>query len=343
MKLLTFRTPERSTRVGVVVGERVITLDYPTVLEVLRDPEGMSKAHDILSHRVAELNDPSQVRHASPLAGLFSSGSAHQEHTLHELVLLSPIPEPPSVRDFYAFEEHVKSARSKRGLGMIPEWYEIPTFYFTNTSEIYGPDQEVPYPEGSSELDFELEIACVIGREGKDIPVEEAGDYIAGYTIMNDWSARDFQRKDMKLNLGPGKGKDFATSIGPWIVTPDELASRRTGSAAGELVSPQDTDAAPLSAQASAEKERYDMAMIARINGKEVSRGNFKQIYYSFPQMIAWASQNARLRVGDVLGSGTVGTGCILELGIEVHPWFQKDEVVELEVEGIGVLRNRIV
>jgi fumarylacetoacetate (FAA) hydrolase len=226
------------------------------------------------------------------------------------------------MRDFYAFEQHVKSARSKRGLGMIPEWYEIPTFYFTNTSEIYGHDHPVPYPVGSQELDIELEIACVIGQEGKDIPVEEADQYIAGYTIMNDWSARDFQRKDMKLNLGPGKGKDFATSLGPWLVTPDELAARRTGQGASE---------------------RYDMTMIARINGREISRGNFNQIYYSFPQMIAWASRNARLRVGDVLGSGTVGTGCILELGTEVHPWLQRGDVVELEIDGIGVLRNRIM
>jgi fumarylacetoacetate (FAA) hydrolase len=245
-----------------------------------------------------------------------------KEYALNEVTLLSPIPEPPTLRDFYAFEQHVKTARALRGLGMIPEWYEIPTFYFSNTSEIYGPDEPVPYPVGSQELDIELEIACVIGREGKDIPVEEAADYIAGYTIMNDWSARDFQRKDMKLNLGPGKGKDFATSIGPWLVTPDELASRRTGSGASE---------------------RYDMTMIARVNGKEISRGNFNQIYYSFPQMIAYASRNARLRIGDVIGSGTVGTGCILELGTEVHPWFQRGDTIELEIEGIGILRNQIV
>ena len=126
----------------------------------------------------------------------------------------------------------------------------------------------------------------------------------------------------MLLGLGPGKGKDFATSIGPWLITPDELASRRTGSGA---------------------TERYDMTMLARINGKEISRGNFSSIFYSFPQLIAWVSRNARLRVGDVLGSGTVGTGCILELGTEVHPWLQRGDVVELEIDGIGVLRNRIM
>ena len=304
MKLVTFRISDHVTQAGVVAGERIVSLNYPTVLELLRDPEGLAQARQALG------NERGQY-------------FVHRKaYTLNEVVLLSPIPEPPSVRDFYAFEQHVKAARARRGLGMIPEWYEIPTFYFSNNSEIYGHDEPVPYPIGSNELDIELEIACVIGREGKDIALEEAASYIAGYTIMNDWSARDFQREDMKLNLGPGKGKDFATSLGPWLVTPGELASRHSGTGASE---------------------RYDMTMLARVNGKEISRGNFNQIYYSFPQMIARASRNARLRVGDVLGSGTVGTGCLLELGTEVHPWFQRGDVIELEIEGIGVLRNRIV
>ncbi len=295
MKLVTFRTDEWSeTHAGVVRGDEIVALAYPSLLELLRDPNGLVSA--------AEADGES--------------------FTFEEVQLLAPIPDPPSVRDFYAFEQHVKSARAKRGLDMIPEWYEIPTFYFTNNSEIYGHNQPVPYPVGSNELDIELEIACVIGRDGKDIPVEEADSYIAGYTIMNDWSARDFQRKDMKLNLGPGKGKDFATSLGPWLVTPDELAPYRSGSGASE---------------------RYNMTMLARVNGKELSRGNFKDIYYSFPQMIAWASRNARVRAGDVLGSGTVGTGCLLELGTEVHPWFRRGDILELEIEGIGVLRNKVV
>ncbi len=295
MKLVTFSTDDWSvTHAGVVRNNEIIPLAYPTLLELLRDPDGLATARE-------------------------AGGEAF---TFEEARLLSPIPEPPSVRDFYAFEQHVKSARTRRGLEMIPEWYEIPTFYFTNTSEIYGHKQPVPYPVGSNELDIELEIACIIGRDGKDIPLEEAASYIAGYTIMNDWSARDFQRKDMKLNLGPGKGKDFATSLGPWLVTPDELVAYRTGSAASE---------------------RYDLTMLARVNGKEISHGNFKDIYYSFPRMIAWASRNARLRAGDVLGSGTVGTGCLLELGTEVHPWFRRGDIIELEIEGIGVLRNKIV
>jgi fumarylacetoacetate (FAA) hydrolase len=338
MRLVTFRTPERQTQAGIVRDERIIPLDYPTVLELLRDPEGLAQAQRLLDTSGEEflMNDVTVVPTMAEVPlGLMRPMRIvpTKEYTLHELVLLSPIPDPPSVRDFYAFEQHVKSARAKRGVGMIPEWYEIPTFYFTNNSEIYGHDQEVPYPVGSNELDIELEIACVIGREGKDIPVEEAANYIAGYTIMNDWSARDFQRKDMKLNLGPGKGKDFATSLGPWIVTPDELESRRVHSSSG-LATPSEANPANV---------RYDMTMLARVNGKEISRGNFGDIYYSFPQMIAYASRNARLRVGDIIGSGTVGTGCLLEIGTEVHPWFQRGDVIELEIEGLGVLRNRIV
>jgi fumarylacetoacetate (FAA) hydrolase len=296
MRLVTFQTPDQATRAGVIRSERVISLPYPTLLELLQDPAGLTKATQTLE-------------------------STEEGHALSSIVLLAPIPHPPTLRDFYAFEQHVKTARAKRGLDMICEWYEIPTFYFSNTSEIYGPDKPIPYPIGSQELDIELEIACVIGRPGKDIPVTEAAEYIAGYTIMNDWSARDFQRLDMKLNLGPGKGKDFATSLGPWLVTPDELAARRTGSQ---------------------ESERYAMTMLARVDGKEISRGNFKDIFYSFPQMIAYASRNASLLPGDVIGSGTVGTGCLLELGTEIHPWLQRGELIELEIDGLGCLRNRI-
>jgi len=297
MKLVTFETINRTTYAGVIRNERVLPLNYPSLLELLQDPEGMARARHMLE-------------------------SSEQGLALQEIRLLTPVPNPPTVRDFYAFEQHVATARAHRGLGMIPEWYEIPTFYFTNTSELYGPDEPVPYPHGCKELDIELEIACVIGRGGKDIQLEEAAACIAGYTIMNDWSARDFQRLDMKLNLGPGKGKDFATSFGPWLVTPDELAARRSGEGASE---------------------RYDMTMLARIDGREISRGNFQQIYYSFPQMIAHASRNVRLRPGDILGSGTVGTGCLLELGTQVHPWLQPGETIELEIDGIGVLRNTLV
>ncbi len=237
--------------------------------------------------------------------------------------LLAPLPRPNNVRDFYAFEQHVKTARAQRGAEMIPEWYQIPVFYFSNPDAIYGPDASVSVPQETAELDYELELACVIGQAGRDIPAAQAMDYVAGYTIMNDWSARDVQRLEMKMNLGPAKGKDFATSLGPWLVTPDELADRREGEGA---------------------ETRYRLDMVARVNGKEYSRGNAAALTHTFAQMIAFASRDVWLKPGDVIGSGTVGTGCILELRPEtVGGWLKAGDVVEMEIERLGVLRNRVI
>ncbi len=243
-------------------------------------------------------------------------------HELHAVSLRTPVPNPPTLRDFYAFEQHVKAARAKRGVGMIPEWYQIAVFYFSNTAALFGTDEPVMYPRLSKELDFELELAAVIGREGSDIAAEDAPGYIAGYMVMNDWSARDLQREEMKMNLGPAKGKDFATSLGPWLVTPDELEDKRIGSG---------------------KDERYDLAMTGRINGDQLTNANAKDLYFTFPQMIERAAQHVRLRPGDIIGSGTCGTGCILELGTERHRWLQPGDVVEMEIERLGVLRNTIV
>jgi fumarylacetoacetate (FAA) hydrolase len=229
-----------------------------------------------------------------------------------------PLRKPNSLRDFYAFEAHVKASRARRGLGMIPEWYEIPVFYFSNVGAIYGPDDVIPHPKHTQALDFELEIAAIIGTSGMDIPIAEAERHIAGYTIMNDWSARDVQRQEMAVGLGPAKGKDFATSLGPAIITPDALENRRSG-------------------------KGYDLQMIARRNGTEISRGNWNAIYWSFAEMIARASQDCILHPGDVIGSGTVGTGCILELGPEnVGGWLCPGDMIELEIERLGILRNTI-
>jgi fumarylacetoacetate (FAA) hydrolase len=239
---------------------------------------------------------------AQTLQSFFTGGGharEHAEHPLDEVELLTPVLHPPSVRDFYTFEQHVKAARARRGLEVPEEWYRIPVFYFSNPAVIYGPEVEIPYPEGTKELDYELEVAAIIGDEGK----------IGGFTIMNDWSARDLQRDEMKVGLGPSKGKDFATSLGPIVVTPDEF----DGSSA---------------------------TMIARVNGEERSRGDLADMYHSWEAMVAHAARNTALLPGDVLGSGTVGTGCILEHGD--GRWLQPGDVVELEVEGIGVLRNRI-
>ena len=219
------------------------------------------------------------------------------EHLLADVRLVAPIPRPSSVRDFYAFERHVQSARAQRGLEMAPEWYQLPVFYFSNPAAVNGPDVEIAFPPESSAWDYELEAAAVVG----------AGGRIAGFTVMNDWSARDLQKMEMAVGLGPAKGKDFATSLGPVLVTPDELGDLR-------------------------------LEMIARVNGEERSRGNLGDIHWPWDELAAHAGRNTRLVPGDVLGSGTVGTGCILEHGD--GRWLQPGDVVELEIEQIGVLRN---
>jgi fumarylacetoacetate (FAA) hydrolase len=239
---------------------------------------------------------------AQTLQAFFTGGGTarrHAEYPLAEVAFRPPVQHPPSVRDFYAFEQHVKTARATRGQEVPPEWYEIPVFYFSNPAAIYGPEDEVPKPPDTNELDYELEAAAVIGGDGQ----------IGGFTIMNDWSARDLQRTEMRVGLGPAKGKDFATSLGPVVVTPDELGDLR-------------------------------LEMVARVNGEERSRGNLGDLYHSWESILAQAARNTHLRAGDVIGSGTVGTGCILEHGD--GRWLQTDDIVELEVEGIGVLRNRV-
>jgi fumarylacetoacetate (FAA) hydrolase len=240
---------------------------------------------------------------AQTLQSFFSGGGRAREHAefaLDDVRLLAPVLHPPSVRDFYAFERHVRRAGELRGAGPVPaEWYEIPVFYFSNPAAIFGPDDEISYPEGTRELDYELEAAAIIGANGE----------IGGFTIMNDWSARDLQRAEMKVGLGPSKGKDFATSLGPVVVTPDELAGR--------------------SAQ-----------MVARVNGEERSRGDLADMHHSWQAIVEHAARNTQLVPGDVLGSGTVGSGCILEAGD--GRWLRPGDVVELEIEGIGVLRNTV-
>jgi fumarylacetoacetate (FAA) hydrolase len=240
---------------------------------------------------------------AQTLQSFFTGGGTARRHAAYRLAdvdFRAPVLHPPAVRDFYAFEQHVKTARASRGLEMPPEWYEIPVFYFSNPAAVYGPEDEIPYPPATQELDYELEVAAIIGAEGK----------IGGFTIMNDWSARDLQRAEMRVGLGPSKGKDFATSLGPIVVTPDEF----DGSSG---------------------------TMLARVNGEERSRGELADMHHSWEAIVAHAARNTRLLPGDVLGSGTVGTGCILEHGD--GRWLRPGDVVELEVEGIGVLRNTIV
>lgn len=232
---------------------------------------------------------------------------------------LHPPLRPTTLRDAYAFEQHVRTASQNRGRDVPKEWYEFPVFYYTNPHSIFGPEEVIPYPAYTSALDYELEIAVVIGKAGMNIRAEEAEEYIFGYTIFNDWSARDVQRAEMKVGLGPAKGKDFASSLGPFLVTREALADRAAG-----------------------RPGVYDLEMRARVNGVEMSKGNLKDIYWSFGEIIARASQSTMLVPGDVIGSGTVGTGCLLELTKGEGPWLKPGDVVELEVERIGVLRNTI-
>lgn len=231
-----------------------------------------------------------------------------------------PLPAVATIRDFYAFEQHVKTCRRQRGLDMVPEWYQVPVFYFSNPACVIGPGDPVWAPRDSRALDYELELACIIGRGCRDVPDDDrALEVVAGFTIMNDWSARDLQRREMAVGLGPSKGKDFATALGPELVSFDELRDRyRDG--------------------------RLHLEMSAAVNGRVLSRGDAGSMHWTWPQLIAHASRDVRLRPGDVLGSGTVGTGCILELTPEaVGGWLKPGDVVELSVERLGTLRNPVV
>lgn len=239
-----------------------------------------------------------------------------------DAVFRAPVPRPPSIRDFMAFEEHVANANRSRGRDVPPVWYEIPLFYFTNPAAVRGPHDDIPVSPGSSAFDYELEIAAVVGRAGSDLDPASAEDSIAGYTVLCDWSARDLQADEMRGLLGPAKGKDSATSLGRYLVTPDELEPLRKGNA-------------------------YALSMSAEVNGRPYSSGRFDAIHWTFGQLLAYASRGTELRPGDVIGSGTVGSGCILELsglhGAEAYPWLQPGDRVRLEVEQLGPIDSRIV
>jgi 2-keto-4-pentenoate hydratase/2-oxohepta-3-ene-1,7-dioic acid hydratase in catechol pathway len=243
---------------------------------------------------------------------------------LAEVRLLAPLA-PVSVRDFVAFEEHVQGVRrSIDGAGGVADaWYDAPTFYFTNPHTIIGPDDDVAFPAASTARDFELEVAVVLGAGGTSLSVERARDVVFGYTVFNDWSARDLQRREMQVSLGPAKGKDFAGTIGPWIVTADELEPYR------------DSDGF------------LHLWCTASINGREVGRDVLSNMGWTFETMIAYASRDSRVVAGDLLGSGTVGNGgCLAELwgrnGAQEPPPLRDGDVVTLTVQGIGSITNRV-
>ena len=247
--------------------------------------------------------------------------------------LLSPVPFPTSCRDGYAFRKHVEAARRNRRVDMIPEFDQYPVFYFTNQHSIKGPGEIYCMPDHLQKLDFELEAAIVICKHGKNIRADEADEYIGGLMIMNDFSARTLQMEEMLLNLGPAKGKDFATTVGPWLVTPDELEPFEVACKEGHV------------------GKNWNLKMICRVNEVQVSEGNLSDMDWTFAEIIERASYGIDLYPGDIIGSGTVGTGCFLELNGTgklndpnyTEQWLKEGDVVDLEIDELGTLSNTIV
>ena len=304
MKLLTYET-DKGPRCGVLQAENIVDVTglVGSNGHTIRDVRGLLELGDSPIERVREALDKDTSASRLPLSGT---------------KLLSPIVQPPTVRDFIVFEEHASSQGTREPNEV---WYRMPVFYFSNPLCIYGPDAEIPFPSASSQFDYELEIGCVIGKEGKDVPVADAMDHIAGFTLFNDWSSRDLQVDEMAFGLGPAKGKDTASSIGPWLVTTDEML-------------PYLKDG------------RLDLRCQVRVNGQDwLKDGSAKDAYFSFADMIERASKDSRIVPGDIIGSGTVGGGSIREAirkGYEGARFLEPGDVVEHEVEVIGVLRGTL-
>ena len=322
MRLVSFSRSGAAERLlGALVGDRILELDAAAkVLAPGLDSAGRLRSLDMLIGDW-EHGQPlarSVLERAQGVPAAKAAELAPAWHARSRVSLHAPITRPSAIRDFYSFETHVKNARARRGLPVPPEWYEFPAFYFSNPGSLIGDGEPVRRPKWTEALDYELEIACVIGARARDVPADRWRSVVAGFTILNDWSARDVQRKEMAIGLGPAKGKDFATSLGPALVTLDELEGKRSG-------------------------DHLDLAMEARVNGATLSRANAKDMHFTFGQMIARASQDVYLFPGDVIGSGTAGGGCLLELGQEAHPWLQPGDEVILEIERLGTLTNTVV
>jgi 2-keto-4-pentenoate hydratase/2-oxohepta-3-ene-1,7-dioic acid hydratase in catechol pathway len=323
VKLCTFEVPTpvgRVRRLGAVTDSGVADLNF--IAAARFEAEGEPRPH-----KAADFFIPAAMREflqagsramdaARESLAWFALNPGHTGptgETLHypsgDIALLTPLPNPASLRDFFAFEDHVKMGFARRQEPMPQEWYEMPVYYKSGHHNIIGTGADVLWPSFTKRFDYELELAVIVGKKGSNISVEEAPAHIAGYTIMNDFSARDIQRKEMKVRLGPAKGKDWCTAIGPWLVTPDELG------------------------------DPYNLRMTARINGELWSDSNSQTIHWTFAQMIEFLTRDDTVYPGDILGSGTVGTGC----GLELDRWVQRGDVIELEIEKLGILRNRVV
>ncbi|GIW21787.1 MAG: fumarylacetoacetase [Candidatus Sericytochromatia bacterium] len=320
MKFVTFLNNENKQKLGVLYNNNVIDLNKSGKLLNYNFPE------DIIYF----LNNSEKLLEQ---AKEFLK-KIDEEMFEKEYKLISPIPKPTSCRDGYAFRQHVMTARRNRGLEMIPEFDQFPVFYFTNHNSIFGEGEIILEEDHFKNLDFELEYAAIIGKKGKNIQYDKADEYIFGYTIMNDLSARVLQMEEMKLNLGPAKGKDFATILGPYIVTKDELEQYKINTEFGL---------------------KYDLEMKAYHNGKQISYGNTKDMNWTFAEIIERVSYGVEIYPGDVIGSGTVGTGCYLELngtwaieakekGESFTPiWLKENDVIELEITALGKLKNTFV
>lgn len=320
MKFVTYinqQTPE----VGIIVNEKI----YPVNKIDNSIPSQMS---DILKDWDANMLKAKDVE-TQILSGKHESLST----VLEGSNLLAPVPNPTSCRDGYAFRQHVAAARRNRNVPMIAEFDQYPIFYFTNHNAIMGPGEIPCMPDHFQKLDFELEVAVVLGKRGRNVKAEDADQYIAGYMIMNDMSARTLQMEEMLLNLGPAKGKDFSTVIGPWLVTPDELEPYKIPAKPGHV------------------GHNYDLKMSCHVNGIQVSSGSVGDMDWTFAEIIERCAYGADIFPGDVIGSGTVGTGCFLELngtGLLNDPnfkpqWLQPGDVVTMDITGLGHLSNTIV
>ena len=278
-------------------------------------------------------DDSFPVAQAGALFFKECSRSSNKGVPVESVQLLAPVPFPASCRDGYAFRQHVASARRNRGVEMIPEFDQFPVFYFTNHHSIQGPGDVNCMPDHLEKLDFELEAAIVICRHGRDIPATHADQYIGGLMIMNDLSARRLQMEEMLLNLGPAKGKDFATAIGPWLVTLDELHEFEIPAKENHI------------------GKSWNLEMKCRVNDVQVSLGNVGDMDWTFAEIIERASYGVDLYPGDIIGSGTVGTGCFLELNgtgklndpAYKEQWLQPGDLVEMEIEQLGTLSNKII
>lgn len=318
MKLASFEVDTQvgqSRRVGVRDDEALVdvTAAYAAFLADQGDQSPVEIAETIAPNSMLEFlrRGDRAMEAAAEAVGFAAAGDrtapngARTRYELDEVRLLSPLPRPNSIRDFMVFEEHVQNSLE----GDIPDvWYEIPIYYKGNPDSVVHPEEDVLWPTYTEKLDYELELCAIVGKRGRDIPAENAMDHIAGYTIFNDFSARDIQMREMEGQLGPTKGKDFANGFGPYLVTPDEI-------------------------------EIENLNVTARVDGETWSEGNIGEMHHSFLDIIEYVSQDETLQPGDVLGTGTVGKGC----GLELNRWLEPGDTVELEAEGIGVLRNQVV